>query len=266
MISHCQRFAYRARSEEGSAGPDRASGVVDDVDLLSTGEIETARGTGAVQIFRYLGGRPCRKAGFDRWGCRPGQGDRGRALRRRHPGVPVIGFPRGRRWGSTAAYRRQGGGRPALGLDTEGAARAGPPRRLQPVVPSPGHLDPVLLLGAWRRDDHPGGGIRRPSPAAATSSTSATGSCSRPPPVLMSPRWPNDLRGTDRAAEPRPAPSPLSRSDRLPPMTSPYLLDPALHVLAVFTWDGGAALSAEALRLFTVAWRRVSEGGRRRSR
>jgi len=132
---HAKRFAYGDPEGFGRLIELLVSSTVDYLDR------QIAAGAQAVQIFdTWAGALP--ESGFDRWVIAPAKAIV-EGIRRRHPGVPVIGFPRG----AGVLYRRYADetGVDALGLDT-----AVPPgwaaEALQPVVPVQGNLDPVMLL------------------------------------------------------------------------------------------------------------------------
>jgi len=121
-----------------------AFGVIVDAIVESSitylcGQIEA--GAEAVQLFDSWAGS-LSPAQFERWVIAPNAAIT-TALHERHPGVPVIGFPKGA-GGKLAAYARETGV-DALGLDEtvdpEWAARI-----LPPDLPVQGNLDPLLLL------------------------------------------------------------------------------------------------------------------------
>jgi uroporphyrinogen decarboxylase len=97
-------------------------------------------GADLVQLFdSWIGALPA--AGLERWGVAPCRAIIA-ALRARHPGVPVILFPRG----AGAAYSAYSGcGAAALGLDT-GVPLDWAARTLQPEFVLQGNIDPVALL------------------------------------------------------------------------------------------------------------------------
>lgn len=125
------------------ADPERFAGIVKavaamTVDYLS-GQIEA--GVEAVQLFDSWSGSLSPEQ-FERWVISP-TADIVAALKRRHPDVPVIGFPKGA-GGKLGAYAR-GTGVDAIGLDEtvdpEWAAR-----ELPPELPVQGNLDPLALI------------------------------------------------------------------------------------------------------------------------
>jgi uroporphyrinogen decarboxylase len=116
------------------------------IDVLTEATIaylgmQIAAGADVVQLFdSWAGVLP--EDGFTRWVIEPTRRVMA-ALRRNHPEVPVIGFPRG----AGLLYERYAAecGVTALGLDTSvpvGFARD----RLQTRLPVQGNLDPVLLV------------------------------------------------------------------------------------------------------------------------
>jgi uroporphyrinogen decarboxylase len=110
---------------------------------------QVAAGAEAVQLFEsWAGILP--EAAFRRWVIAP-TARIVAGLRARHPGVPVIGFPRGAGLMYRAYFSETGV--TALGLDSMvpcGIAR----KTLQPIGPLQGNLDPVALLtGGAALDD-----------------------------------------------------------------------------------------------------------------
>jgi len=116
------------------------------IDVLVEGSVrylsaQVAAGAEAVQVFdSWAGVLP--DVEFDRWVIRPNR-EIVERLRARHPGVPVIGFPRG----AGVLYERfaRETGVSAVSLDTtvpvDWAAEV-----LQPLVTVQGNLDPVHLI------------------------------------------------------------------------------------------------------------------------
>ncbi|MBM3561078.1 MAG: uroporphyrinogen decarboxylase [Alphaproteobacteria bacterium] len=129
--------AWAARDPEGfSALIDRL--VTATADLL-TAQVDA--GADVVQVFdTWAGVLPA--AGFRRWSIEPTKALVAR-LRARHPGVPVIGFPRGAGVNLPAYVRETGV--TAVGLDS-GVAQSWAARELQPLCAVQGNLDPVTLL------------------------------------------------------------------------------------------------------------------------
>ena len=130
-----RRFAYR---DPAGFGEIVAAIVALTVDYLS-GQI--AAGVEAVQLFDSWAGS-LSPAQFERWVIAPTAAIV-RELRKRHPGVPVIGFPKGA-GGKLAAYARETGV-DAIGLDEtvdpHWAAAA-----LPEGLPVQGNLDPLALI------------------------------------------------------------------------------------------------------------------------
>jgi uroporphyrinogen decarboxylase len=133
--SETRRFAYRdpAAFEEIVAAISACT-----IDYLSQ-QIEA--GVEAVQLFDSWAGS-LSPAQFERWVIAPNAAIVA-ALHERHPGVPVIGFPKGA-GEKLPAYARETGV-DALGLDEtidpEWAART-----LPPGLPVQGNLDPLVLI------------------------------------------------------------------------------------------------------------------------
>jgi uroporphyrinogen decarboxylase len=108
------------------------------IDYLS-GQI--AAGAEAVQLFDSWAGSLAPDQ-FERWVVAPNSAIAD-ALRERHPGVPVIGFPKGA-GAKLVAYARETGV-DAIGLD-ETIDPAWAMRELPERLPVQGNLDPLLLL------------------------------------------------------------------------------------------------------------------------
>ena len=103
---------------------------------------QIAAGAEAVKLFdSWAGALPGRQ--FARYCIEPARRIT-QALRESHPGVPVIGFPRGARGGSYAAFAAATGVS-AVALDT-GVEPAWAARELQPRVCVQGNLDPLLMV------------------------------------------------------------------------------------------------------------------------
>jgi uroporphyrinogen decarboxylase len=134
-FSSVKRFAY--------ADPAGFAGLID---LVTAATVEyllaqIAAGAEAVQLFdSWAGVLP--ESGFERWVLGPSAAIVAE-LKRRAPGIPVIGFPRG----AGVLYERYAAetGVDAVGLDTGipvGWARA----HLQHRLPVQGNLDPMALF------------------------------------------------------------------------------------------------------------------------
>jgi uroporphyrinogen decarboxylase len=98
-------------------------------------------GAEAVQIFDSWAGALA-ETEFRRWVIAPARAIAD-ALKARHPGVPVIGFPRGA-GGMLAAYGREAGVT-AIGLDTN-VPLEWAMRELPAAMPVQGNLDPAALV------------------------------------------------------------------------------------------------------------------------
>ena len=130
------------------------------------------------------------------------------ALRAAHPGVPVIGFPRGAGAGYAAfaagagvqARRPRHLGRPRLG----GGARCSPASASR-ATSTPSSSSPAAAPSTRRPAP-----ASAPSPAARTSSTSATASPPRPTPPTSS-ACSGRIRGADLRSHPLNMPAPDSR-------------------------------------------------------
>ena len=97
-------------------------------------------GAEAVQLFESWGSLIAADAAFQRWGTAPARRIVA-TLHERHPGVPVIGFPRGS--GRMEAYA-VATGIDALQVDQDTGLET--MRSLQRRLPVQGNLDPALLL------------------------------------------------------------------------------------------------------------------------
>ena len=123
--------------------PGRFDAIIRRIEMVTldylSGQIEA--GVDAVQLFDSWSGSLA-PAEFERWVIAPTvrlvEG-----LRTRHPGVPIIGFPKGA-GGKLAAYARETGV-DAVGLD-ETVDPAWASRELPPNLPVQGNLDPLALI------------------------------------------------------------------------------------------------------------------------
>ena len=130
-----RRFAY--------AEPERFAALIERIEDVTftylSGQIEA--GAEAVQLFDSWAGS-LSPAQFEQWVIAP-TARLTRRIRDSHPGVPVIGFPKGA-GGKIAAYARETG-IDAVGLDEtvdpEWAAK-----ELPPDLPVQGNLDPLALI------------------------------------------------------------------------------------------------------------------------
>ena len=133
--SETRRFAY--------ADPAAFAAIIDRIEAVTLEYLcgQIAAGVEAVQLFDSWAGS-LSPGQFDQWVIGP-TARIVAALRSRHPGVPVIGFPKGA-GGKLAAYAR-GTGVTAIGLDEtvdpEWAAR-----ELPADLPVQGNLDPLALV------------------------------------------------------------------------------------------------------------------------
>jgi uroporphyrinogen decarboxylase len=133
--AEARRYAYR--------DPQAFAHIVDavagmTVDYLS-GQIEA--GVEAVQLFDSWSGSLA-PAQFEQWVIAP-TATIVEALKKRHPEVPVIGFPKGA-GGKLPAYARETGV-DALGID-ETVDPKWAARELPPELPVQGNLDPLALI------------------------------------------------------------------------------------------------------------------------
>jgi uroporphyrinogen decarboxylase len=145
--AEARRLAYADRQ--------RFSTIIDAVtsatiDYLS-GQIEA--GVEAVQLFDSWAGSLA-PAQFEQWVIAP-TARIVAELRRRHPDVPIIGFPKGA-GGKLPAYARETGV-DAIGLD-ETVDPAWAAATLPPGLPVQGNLDPLALLAGGEALEH---GVRR---------------------------------------------------------------------------------------------------------
>ncbi len=133
--SEARRLAYADPGQFGAI-VERIEAVT--VDYLS-GQIDA--GVDAVQLFDSWAGSLA-PAQFEQWVIAPTRRLVGK-LKRRHPGVPVIGFPKGA-GGKLTAYARETG-ISAVGLD-ETVDPAWANKVLPPRMPAQGNLDPLALV------------------------------------------------------------------------------------------------------------------------
>lgn len=102
--------------------------------------VQIEAGVDVVQIFDSWAGS-LGESDFERW-CIAPTGRIVDAVRARHPGVKIIGFPRGA--GRLIPAYIAGTGVDAVGLET-GIDRGFVREQIQPLVPVQGHLDPQVL-------------------------------------------------------------------------------------------------------------------------
>ena len=130
-----RRFAY--------ADPERFSALIERIEKVTftylSGQIEA--GAEAVQLFDSWAGS-LSPAQFEQWVIAPTARLAGR-IRESHPGVPVIGFPKGA-GGKIAAYAHETGV-DAVGLD-ETVDPAWAAKELPQDLPVQGNLDPLALI------------------------------------------------------------------------------------------------------------------------
>jgi uroporphyrinogen decarboxylase len=133
--SEARRYAYG-----DPAGFEEIVGAIGEmtVDYLSR-QIEA--GVEAVQLFDSWSGSLA-PAQFERWVIAP-TAKIVAALKARHPGTPVVGFPKGA-GGKLPAYARETGV-DAIGLD-ETVDPAWAAAELPPGLPVQGNLDPLALI------------------------------------------------------------------------------------------------------------------------
>ena len=133
--AEARRYAYR--------DPQAFSLIVEAIAAMTVDYLsgQVRAGVEAVQLFDSWAGS-LSPAQFEKWVIRPTAGIVS-AFKTRHPGVPVIGFPKGA-GGKLAAYARETG-IDAIGLDEtvdpEWAAAI-----LPPSLPVQGNLDPLALI------------------------------------------------------------------------------------------------------------------------
>ena len=133
--AEARRFAY--------ADPDALAAIVEAISAMTVDYLsgQIAAGAEAVQLFDSWAGSLAPDQ-FERWVIAPTArivAD----LKARHPGVPVIGFPKGA-GAKLAAYARETGV-DALGLD-ETIDPDWAVRNLPEALPLQGNLDPLALL------------------------------------------------------------------------------------------------------------------------
>ena len=133
--AEARRYAYR--------DPQAFSQIIEAIAAMTVDYLsgQVRAGVEAVQLFDSWAGS-LSPAQFEKWVIRPTAGIVS-AFKTRHPGVPVIGFPKGA-GGKLAAYARETG-IDAIGLDEtvdpEWAAAI-----LPPSLPVQGNLDPLALI------------------------------------------------------------------------------------------------------------------------
>jgi uroporphyrinogen decarboxylase len=134
--SEARRLAY--------ADPGRFGAIVERIEAVTfdylSGQIDA--GVDAVQLFDSWAGSLA-PAQFEQWVIAPTRRLVGK-LKRRHPGVPIIGFPKGA-GGKLAAYAKETGVS-AVGLD-ETVDPAWADKMLPAKLPVQGNLDPLALVG-----------------------------------------------------------------------------------------------------------------------
>ena len=104
-------------------------------------DAQIAAGAGIVKLFDSWAGVLSAPA-FEQWCIAPTRRIAAE-IRRRHPGVPMIGFPRGAGAGYAAFARRASVD--AVALDTA-VCPSWAARVVQPIVPVQGNLDPAVLV------------------------------------------------------------------------------------------------------------------------
>jgi len=145
--AEARRLAY--------ADPQRFAGIIDAVTSTTIGYLSGQIGAGveAVQLFdSWAGGLA--PAQFEQWVIAP-TARIVAELRRRHPDVPIIGFPKGA-GGKLPAYARETEV-DAIGLD-ETVDPAWAAAALPPGLPVQGNLDPLALIAGGEALEH---GVRR---------------------------------------------------------------------------------------------------------
>ncbi len=127
----------------GMAHPDLFDRVLDIVTATTIGHLsaQISAGAEAVQLFDSWAGVLAERE-FRRWVIAP-TARIAAALKQRHPGVPLIGFPRGA-GGLLPDYARETGVS-CVGLDTQ-VPLGWAMKALPPGLPVQGNLDPVALV------------------------------------------------------------------------------------------------------------------------
>ncbi|HET7816174.1 MAG TPA: uroporphyrinogen decarboxylase [Sphingomicrobium sp.] len=125
------------------ADPQRFAAIIERIESVTLDYLsgQIAAGAEAVQLFDSWAGSLA-PAEFERWVIAP-TARLVSALAERHPGVPVIGFPKGA-GGKLGAYARETGV-DAVGLD-ETVDPAWADRELPQGLPVQGNLDPLALV------------------------------------------------------------------------------------------------------------------------
>ena len=123
--------------------PERFAAIIERIEAVTLGYLsgQIEAGAEAVQLFDSWSGS-LSPGQFERWVIGP-TARLTAALHERHPGVPVIGFPKGA-GGKLGAYARETGV-DALGID-ETVDPAWAARELPQGLPVQGNLDPLALI------------------------------------------------------------------------------------------------------------------------
>jgi uroporphyrinogen decarboxylase len=128
--------------------PGAFAAIIENIEAVTldylSGQIQA--GVDAVQLFDSWAGSLA-PAEFERWVIAP-TARLVTALKARHPGVPIIGFPKGA-GGKLAAYARETGV-DAVGLD-ETVDPAWAAKALPKALPVQGNLDPLALIAGGER-------------------------------------------------------------------------------------------------------------------
>ncbi len=125
------------------ADPDRFGAIIDRIEAVTLDYLsnQVEAGAEALQLFDSWAGN-LSPVQFERWVVAP-TARIVAALRERHPGVPLIGFPKGA-GGKIAAYARETGVS-AIGLD-ETVDPQWAAKELPTDLPVQGNLDPLALV------------------------------------------------------------------------------------------------------------------------
>lgn len=138
--SEARRMAY--------SDPQAFAAIIEKIEAVTldylSGQIQA--GVDAVQLFDSWAGSLA-PAEFERWVIAP-TSRLVTALKARHPGVPIIGFPKGA-GGKLAAYAQETGV-DAIGLD-ETVDPAWAAKALPKTLPVQGNLDPLALIAGGER-------------------------------------------------------------------------------------------------------------------
>ena len=203
------------------ADPEGFSALIDVLIEATIAHLDAQIRAGAqvVKLFDSWAGVLAPRA-FERWCIAPTRRIVDE-LHRRHPGVPVIGFPRGA--GSGYAEFVRGSGVDAVAIDTT-VSPVWAARVLQPLVPVQGNLDPGGP-GCGRRGHGRRGARDHPRPVTRRA-------CLQSGPRGLARHATGSRRGAGGAAQ-------VGERSREPRMAEFYPWIKAAHVISVMAWMAG---------------------------